>query len=161
MMQTTPFYQGLMGGIFLCVVMGVAGGLLTKLSPWYFALRQPSWKPPDWAFGPIWTVVFVCLSFATAYAWEAADTTQRSLMLAALAINAVLNIAWSGIFFVMKNPSLAFAELILFWLSIAALIWIFDGVSRTSALLLLPYICWVTTAGVLNYSIIGLNRTSA
>jgi translocator protein len=161
MMPTTPFYQGLFGGILLCVVMGVAGGLLTKLSPWYFALRQPSWKPPDWAFGPIWTVVFICLSLATAYAWEAADATQRSLMLAALAINAVLNIAWSGIFFVMKNPSLAFAELILFWLSIVALIWIFDGVSRTSALLLLPYICWVTTAGVLNYSIIGLNRTSA
>jgi translocator protein len=159
MMPTTPFYQGLMGGILLCVVMGVAGGMLTKMSPWYYALRQPGWKPPDWAFGPIWTVVFICLSLAIAYAWDAADTTQRTLMLAALAINAVLNIAWSGIFFVMKNPSLAFAELILFWLSIAALIWIFGGVSRTAALLLLPYILWVTTAGVLNYSIIGLNRT--
>ena len=158
MMPETPFYQALLAGAAFCVVLAVAGGLLTKLTPWYDALRKPSWKPPDWAFGPIWTLVFICLTLAIAYAWEAASAGQRVTMLWALGINGALNIAWSGIFFVMKNPPLAFAELVVFWLSIAALVLVFGNMSRTAGLLLLPYILWVTAAGVLNLQIVRLNR---
>jgi translocator protein len=158
MMPATAFGQALLGGAAFCIVLALAGGLLTKLSPWYHALRQPAWKPPDWAFGPIWTIVFVCLTFSIAYAWDAASTAQRVLMLWALGVNGVLNMAWSGIFFVMKNPPLALVELVIFWLSILALIYVFGSSSRTAALLLLPYICWVTTAGVLNFTIVRLNR---
>jgi translocator protein len=157
MMPTTPFYQALLGGVLFCIVLGIAGGMLTKLSPWYFALKQPAWKPPDWAFGPIWTTVFICLTFAIAYAWDASDADQRRTILWVVAINGILNILWSGIFFVMQKPALAFVELIFFWLSIVALIYVLGGASRTSALLLLPYICWVTTAGVLNFQIVRMN----
>ncbi len=158
MMPTTPFYQALLAGAVFCVVLAIAGGLLTKLSPWYYALKQPAWKPPDWAFGPIWTLVFICLTIAIAYAWESATSFQRSTMLWALAANALLNVAWSALFFVMKKPALALAELVLFWLSIAVLILVLGNSSRTAAFLLLPYIGWVTIAGLLNFTIVRLNR---
>jgi translocator protein len=154
----SEFTWALLGGVGFCVVLGVAGGLLTKLTTWYDALKKPGWKPPDWSFGPIWTLVFAFISFAIAFAWTLADAQQRTLMLWALAINGILNIAWSGIFFIMRNPPLAFAELVLFWISIAALVYVFSGISRTAGLLLLPYLCWVTAAGVLNYQIVRLNR---
>ncbi len=158
MMPASAFGQALLGGAIFCVALAIAGGMLTKLTPWYHALRQPTWKPPDWAFGPIWTLVFICLTFAIAYAWDVASSSQRELMLWALGVNGALNIAWSGIFFVMRNPTLAFVELVIFWFSILALIYVFGSVTRTAALLLLPYICWVTTAGVLNFTIVRLNR---
>jgi translocator protein len=156
-MPDTPFLQALLAGAIFCIVLAVAGGLLTHLSPWYHALRQPAWKPPDWAFGPIWTVVFICLTLAIAYAWDAGTETQRTQMLWALGINGALNVLWSGVFFVMKNPALAFAELVVFWVSIAALLYVMGGSSRTAGFLLLPYICWVTAAGVLNFQIVRLN----
>lgn len=158
MMPVSAFGQALLAGAAFCVALAIVGGMLTKLTPWYHALRQPVWKPPDWAFGPIWTIVFICLTFAIAYAWEVASTAQREMMLWALGINGALNITWSAIFFVMKNPTFAFVELVIFWFSILALIYVFGSVSRTAALLLLPYICWVTTAGVLNFTIVRLNR---
>jgi tryptophan-rich sensory protein len=158
MMPESLFTKALLGGALFCIVLAVVGGLLTRLSPWYHALRQPSWKPPDWAFGPIWTVVFVFLTCAIAYAWDAASPAARSLILTSLAINGILNMAWSGIFFVMKSPSLAFVELVLFWISIAGLVAIFGQVSSTAALLLIPYLMWVTAAGVLNFQIIRMNR---
>jgi translocator protein len=139
-------------------VLAVAGGLLTRLTPWYDALRKPSWKPPDWSFGPIWTIVFGLMTFAIAYAWTAGDASQRRLMILVLAINGILNIAWSGIFFVMKNPSLAFAELVAFWLSIVAVIIVMGSISTTAGVLLIPYLAWVTAAGLLNYQIVRLNR---
>jgi translocator protein len=158
MIPTTPFYQALLGGVLFCVILGIAGGVLTKLSPWYYALCQPKWKPPDWAFGPVWTTIFICLSFSIAYAWDAGNEAQRSMMLWALAINGILNIAWSAIFFTFQKPALAFAELVLFWLSIVGLIYVLGNISKASLALLLPYLIWVTTAGALNFQIVRLNK---
>lgn len=158
MIPEDPFIAALIAGAVFCTVLAIAGGLLTRLTPWYQNLRKPGWKPPDWAFGPVWTVVFACLTIAIAYAWVAADAGQRVMLLWALAANGVLNIAWSGIFFMMRNPALAFAELIIFWFSILGLIYLMGGISRTAGLLLLPYICWVTAAGLLNWQIVRLNR---
>jgi translocator protein len=157
MIPADPFYQGLFGGAIFCLILGVAGGMFTKLSPWYYALNQPGWKPPDWAIGPIWTLIFIFLTSAIAYAWAAADAGQRTAMLAALAVNGVLNMAWSWIFFILQKPWTAFLEVILFWLSIVALIWVMGSISKTAGLLLLPYLAWVTTASALNYHITRLN----
>jgi translocator protein len=158
MMPSDPFWAAILAGAAFCVVLAVAGGLLTRLTPWYHGLRQPPWKPPDWAFGPIWTVVFICLTLAIGYAWIATAPEQRGVLLAALAVNGALNIAWSGIFFVMQNPFAALLELLVFWLSIVVVVWLFADASRTAALLALPYLLWVTTAGVLNLQIVRLNR---
>jgi translocator protein len=155
----TPYMMGLIGGIVFCVIMGVGGGVLTQLTPWYYNLRQPAWKPPDWAFGPVWTTVFIFLTLAIATAWSTADEKQRMAMLLALAVNGVLNIAWSGIFFMLKNPKLAFIELLLFWASIVLLIVVMGSISRTAGWLLAPYLLWVSIAGVLNFQVMQLNRT--
>ncbi len=157
-MPDDPFYQALLWGGIGCVIVAIAGGVLTRMSDWYYNLRKPSWKPPDWAFGPIWTTVFTCIAFAIAYAWAAASGSHRSLIIVALVVNGILNIGWSPIFFLLKRPDLAMIELLLFWLSIVALIVVLGSASSTAALLLLPYIAWVTTAGFLNYRIITLNR---
>ena len=158
MIPTTPFYQALLAGVLFCAVLAIAGGVLTKLSPWYYALKQPSWKPPDWAFGPVWTSIFICFSIAIAYAWDAGNPSQRTYILWAVLANGVLNIAWSALFFNLQKPTWALVELVLFWFSIFVLIYVLGSVSRTSLFLLLPYIIWVTTAGVLNYQIVRLNR---
>jgi translocator protein len=157
MIPQSPFYAALLGGAVFCVVLAIAGGVLTQIGPWYESLQKPTWKPPDWAFGPTWTIIFAFIAFAIAYAWEAADSAQRAAMLWTLAINGVLNIAWSGIFFTLKNPGWAMAELVLFWLSIVALIYVMGSIDRSAGLLLVPYLMWVTAAGILNYQIVRMN----
>lgn len=157
-MPDDPFYQALLFGGIGCVIVAVAGGLLTPMSEWYYNLRKPAWKPPDWAFGPIWTVVFTCIAFAIAYAWSAAGAPQRTMIVIALVVNAAFNVSWSPIFFMMRRPDLAMIELMFFWVSILVLIFVLGSVSSIAALLLLPYITWVTAAGLLNYRILQLNR---
>ena len=147
-------------GIASCVaiVVAIAGGVLTETGAWYDALKKPSWKPPDWAFGPVWTTIFVLAVIATALAWEAAaGTGARPLIFWALAINAVLNIAWSGIFFKMRRPDWALREVVLLWFSILSLILVLGSVSTLAGVLLVPYLLWVSTATFLNLRIVQLN----
>jgi translocator protein len=158
MLPEDPFYVALLWGGVFSVVVAVAGGVLTRLTPWYYALKQPTWKPPDWAFGPIWTVILVLLAFAIAYAWVEADAGRRVVMLWVLAINGALNIAWSALFFVMQKPRLAFLELVVFWFSIVALIYILGGAATIAGLMIVPYLVWVTIAGLLNLRIVQMNR---
>lgn len=153
-----PFYFGLLVGAVFSLVLVGAGGFLTQMSPWYYGLRKPAWKPPDWAFGPIWGVILTLVALSIAYAWEGADAVAQQKIVFALIANGILNIAWSGIFFTLQKPALALAELLLFWVSILAMIVVFSSVSRTASRLLLPYLAWVTVAGVLNFSIVRLNR---
>jgi translocator protein len=158
MMPADPFYVALLWGVVFSVVVAVAGGVLTRLTPWYYALKQPTWKPPDWAFGPIWTVILVLVAFAIAYAWVAGDTQSRVVMLWAIGLNGALNIAWSGLFFVMQKPLLALFELVVFWFSIVALIYVLGGAATIAGVMLVPYLCWVTIAGLLNLRIVQMNR---
>jgi translocator protein len=141
-----------------CLVVGVAGGVLTVTGPWYHALRRPGWKPPDWAFGPIWTTIFALTAISSVMAWHASpDASFRTLLLSAYGVNAVLNIAWSGLFFRAERPDWAFVEVIFLWLSILALLLITARVSATGAALLLPYLIWVGVAAFLNRAIVRLN----
>jgi translocator protein len=158
MLPTDPFYLALFWGAVFSVVVAVAGGVLTRLSPWYYALKQPSWKPPDWAFGPIWTVILILVAFAIAYAWTAAAPEGRMAMMVVLAANGLLNMAWSGLFFTLKKPALALAELVVFWFSIVAMIYVLGGASRAAGFMLVPYLVWVTIAGFLNLRIVQMNR---
>ena len=142
----------------IALVVAVAGGVLTTIGPWYQSLRRPDWKPPDWAFGPIWTTIFTLAAISAVLAWNAdASPERRSALLVAYAVNAVLNIAWSAIFFRMRRPDWALAEVVLLWLSILALILVTLRVSTLGAVLLLPYLAWVGIAAVLNRAIVRLN----
>jgi tryptophan-rich sensory protein len=139
-------------------VVATTGGLLTELGPWYQALRVPAWKPPDWAFGPIWTTIFALTTWAGLRGWrDATDSSYRIRLLVLLALNAASNILWSVLFFKMYRPDWAFVEVWLLWTSVLGLLGLLGRTSRLSAALMVPYLAWVSTAAYLNYSIIELN----
>ena len=145
-------------GVAIALGVAVIGGLLTESGPWHDSLRMPVWRPPTWMFGPAWTVIFAFIAASGIVAWSRADgETTRVQLLALLAINGVLNIAWSGIFFRLRRPDWAFVELLLLWLSILALVVATARVSTLAGWLMSPYLAWVTFAGALNLRIVQLN----
>lgn len=141
----------------VAMTLGAIGGGLTRIGPWYRSLRNPAWKPPDWAFGPIWAAIYTFCTVAAALAWNAGDTAGRIALVAAFALNAPLNVAWTVLFFRAERPDWALIELIFLWLSVAILVGVTLSLSVIAGLLLLPYLGWVTVAGFLNRAIVRLN----
>lgn len=138
-------------------VAGV-GGLLTDVGPWYESLRFSKLRPPNWLFGPAWTVIFALIATAGVVAWNAApDGDARWTLIALFAVNGLLNLAWSPLFFKLKRPDWALMELVPFWLSILGLIVFILPFSPRAAALLAPYLAWVTFAGWLNWRVVRLN----
>ena len=138
-------------------IVSIAGGMLTDIGPWYRALVKPSWQPPDWLFGPVWTTIFILAAVSAALAWRAAGETQRRMVVILFVANGILNVGWSLLFFHLKRPLLAGLEVMLLWASIVALIWYVQRFSRPAAWLLVPYLLWVSFATVLNWTIVALN----
>ena len=141
----------------LAVAVGGIGGAATEIGPWYFSLIKPTWQPPDWAFGPIWTLIYITTGIAGVRAWRLGDARQRRLFLIALLINCALNVLWSLLFFKMQRPDLALIEVVALWLSIVPLILLPLRYSPRSSLLMLPYLAWVSVAAYLNLTIVRLN----
>ncbi len=134
------------------------GGAATDIGPWYYSLHKPSWQPPDWLFAPVWTVIYALTALAGVFAWRhIADRERRMQMLGLFAVNALLNVLWSELFFTAKRPDWALAEMVPFWLSILVLILVLWPVSRDASWLLVPYLVWVLFAGVLNLAVVRLN----
>ena len=134
------------------------GGALTELGPWYFALRHPDWKPPDVAFGVIWTSIFTLCAISAWLAWRAAGKRALRLRVALLfGINAACNIVWSALYFKLQRPDWALVEVVFLWLSIVALIVGLWRLSRGASGLLMPYLVWVSIAAVLNLETVLLN----
>ncbi len=142
----------------LALITAIVGGSITVLDTWYYSLEQPGWAPPDYMFGIIWTAIFALIAVSGVLAWEKARTRREvEIILGMFALNGFLNLGWSFIFFRIHRPDIAFYELIALWLSILVLILFCGRFSKWSALLLVPYIVWVTTAGILNYQVVQLN----
>ena len=148
--------------IALAAAWGIAvagcGAWLTDISSWYHAIRKPSWQPPDWLFGPAWTLILGLASYSAYLALRDAETPAGRTQIAGLfIINGLLNILWSPLFFRLRRPDLALLEVPLLWLSILALIVALAPVSATASLLLVPYLAWVSFAAFLNLTIVRLN----
>ncbi len=139
------------------VMVALAGGLLTDIGPWYYALLQPTWKPPDWAFGPIWTFIFTLAAASAAIAWREATPWQRREVVALFLVNSVLNVGWSGLYFALRRPDWALIEVVFLWASVAWMAWRLRSVSQRAAWLLLPYLVWVSIAAALNLETVRLN----
>ncbi|PUE33938.1 TspO protein [Limnohabitans sp. Jir72] len=134
------------------------GGALTELGPWYFALKHPTWKPPDAAFGVIWSTIFTLCAISGFLAWQAANSPALRRRVAGLfGVNAVLNIVWSALYFKLQRPDWALLEVVFLWLSIVALIVGLWRLSRWASLLLISYGVWVGIAAVLNLQTVQLN----
>ena len=140
------------------IAIAVLGALSTDLGVWYQSLRQPTWKPPDALFGPAWTLNYALAALAGVRAWDAAtDATEREWLLALFALNGFLNLLWSLLFFRLQRPDWALAEVGFLWASILLLMVVTGRHSRTTSLLLAPYLVWVSFAAALNLAVVRLN----
>ncbi|MFN7056302.1 TspO/MBR family protein [Hyphomonas sp.] len=140
------------------LVTAFAGGAMTRIDDWYRGLEKSALNPPDWAFAPAWTVIYALAVLAAVSGWKAARTSaERAWLISLFFFNALLNIAWSGIFFTLRRPDWALAEVAMLWLSVAMLIVLTVRFSRAAALYLAPYLAWVSFAAWLNYRVVVLN----
>lgn len=139
--------------------VAVLGGTLTDLGPWYQSLEKPSWQPPGWLFGPAWTLIFALVAMSAVTAWRSApDVGRHDLWIGLFALNGFLNVLWSLLFFRLQRPDWAMFELVFLWASIVLLIWVLRKYSHLASLILVPYLLWVTFAGLLNWSVLRLNE---
>jgi len=146
--------------IFACVALGSIGGIATasSIDTWYANVNKPSFNPPNWLFAPVWTTLFTLMGIAAALVWhEGINNKAVKNALILFGVQFVLNMIWSWLFFGMQNPQLAFFELLLLWGFIFLTIRAFFSIKNTSGWLLVPYILWVSFAGVLNFYIWQLN----
>ena len=146
--------------IVISQLAGVIGSIFTisSIPTWYATLQKPSFSPPNWIFGPVWTTLYLLMGVAAFLVWR--HGFERKEVKTALAIfggQLVLNVLWSIIFFGLQNPFWAFIEIIFLWLAILWMILVFHKISRPAAYLLLPYILWISFASILNFSIFILN----
>jgi tryptophan-rich sensory protein len=139
-------------------IVGFAGGILTEVGPWYEHLRFPPYRPPNWVFGPAWTLIFLLVATSGIISWERApDAQRRTILIALLAVNAVFNVAWSGLFFKLRRPDWALIEVVGLWLSILALVIFIGTFSRFASAFMVPYLLWVSFASFLNLRVVQLN----
>ncbi len=156
--MNTAFLKTLGIALVLSYATAGIGGALTELGPWYYALKQPTWKPPDTAFGVVWSTLFTLAAISGALAWRAAGTAGlRRRVWLLFGANAVLNILWSGLYFKLQRPDWALIEVVFLWLSIAVLIVGLWRLSRWASALLVPYLVWVSIASALNLATVQLN----
>ncbi len=146
----------LIGCILGCELAGIIGSIFTfsSISTWYALLEKPFFTPPAWVFGPAWTILYALMGIALYLVWEKGITPKAMEF---FGIQLTLNIVWSVLFFGLKNPLLAFIEIIGLWISILVTIIEFQRISSKAAWLLAPYLGWVTFAAVLNFFVWQLN----
>lgn len=155
-------FQWLVLALFLIVCLGTAGlgAAWTNLSvgDWYAAIKKPSWNPPNWLFGPVWTALYIGMAVAAWLVWRKNGLADAWLPLLLFAVQLFLNAAWSALFFGMRSPGIAFADIVLLWFAILATIVAFGRVSGLAATLLVPYLAWVSFATALNGAIWSANQ---
>lgn len=139
---------------FGIVVVAAMSGAFFKPGQWYQRLRKPSWTPPNWLFGPVWSVLYICIAIAGWLIWRAEPSSGAMWF---WGLQLVLNAGWSALFFGVRRMDLAFGEVVLLWLSIAGFITLASTVSTVAAVLFVPYLVWVTIAATLNFTVWRMN----
>ena len=140
------------------IAVALLGGLASHIGPWYYGLTKPWFQPPDWLFGPAWTVIFALAALSGVWAWEAGPPLRPwARILSLFAINGILNVLWSALFFTLHRPDWALGEVVPLWLSVLGLIAVIAPYSRRASALLVPYLVWVAFAAVLNLAVVQLN----
>jgi len=139
-------------------VGGIAGfATATAIGTWYTTLNKPFFNPPNWLFAPAWTTLYILMGVALYLVWRLPASPMRNKAMTTFFAQLALNFAWSFIFFGAHQIGFALVEIMLLWLAILITINQFAKLQKTAALLLVPYILWVSFATVLNFSIWHLN----
>jgi len=144
----------------VCFAAAAAGGAMTATSvgSWYQALHKPPFNPPDWIFAPVWNVLFALMALAAWRVWcNVAPGIVRRTALALFGGQLVANVLWSGLFFGLREPGWALAEIVVLEVLILITLTAFLRLDRPAGLLLVPYAAWVGFALLLNASIWWLN----
>lgn len=143
----------------VAIFLGMFGGLMTPIGDWYRDLKKPALQPPNWLFGPAWTIILGLAAWSAVIAWNAAaDDAARTAVVILFATNAVFHALWSPLFFRLRRPDWALIEVVFLWASLVALVVGLWPISPKASLLILPYFLWVSFACWLNYAIVRLNR---
>ena len=150
---------GLAISILICFAAAGIGSLLTRpaIDVWYATLRKPTWTPPNWIFGPVWSTLYLAMAVASWLVWRRAGLSGAKLALALFGVQLLFNVGWSAIFFGLRMPGPAFAEIVILWLLILATTAAFWPVLRVAGWLMVPYLLWVMFAAALNWAIWRLN----
>lgn len=149
----------LLGFVALCFAVAGLGGYWTSLSQpeWYGQLEKPSWTPPSWLFGPVWTALYLAMAIAAWRVWRKGGWAEQRRPLTLFLVQLFLNLLWSGLFFGLRSPLLAMVEIDFLWFAILLTLIAFWRVDRLAGALFVPYLLWVTFAGVLNFAVWRLN----
>jgi translocator protein len=155
----------LVGSVLLCEAVGAIGSIYTydydSVRDWYPKLEKPSYTPPSWVFAPVWTLLYAMMGLSLYLASQRHTEEDGSVWRASRVLfgtQLALNALWSYVFFGRRAPGWALLEILFLWVAITATMLAFFKISRTAALLLLPYLLWSSFAVVLNHSIWRLNR---
>lgn len=146
-------FPKLIFAIGICLGAGGIGAIFTSsaIPTWYVTLNKPFFSPPNWVFGPIWTILYILMGISLYLVW------RKKKVPTVFWVQLILNAVWSIIFFGIKNPTLALADIIALWVTIIFTIKAFSKINKLAGRLLFPYLLWVTFASILNLSIVLLN----
>jgi tryptophan-rich sensory protein len=146
----------LAGLIAICLGVAALGGLATasSVAEWYPTLNKPSWNPPSWVFGPVWTTLYIMMAVAAWLVWKRGNSGPAMILFFA---QLALNLAWSFLFFGARSPWLGLVDIAMLWLALLATVIVFFKRDRLAGALMLPYFAWVSFASFLNFTIWRLN----
>ena len=154
------YMMKLLFSVILCLAAGVIGSFFTRssLETWYSGIKKPSFNPPPWVFAPVWTMLYILMGIAVFLIWQKGLNNEKiRIALLVFLVQLALNTLWSPAFFGMRSPLAGLIIIIMLWIAILSTIMSFYGISYLAAVLLLPYIAWVTFALILNAAIFYLN----
>ena len=146
--------------IIIVFLAGAVGTIYTlpQITTWYAALTKPSWTPPNWVFGPIWSILYVLMGISLFLVWrEGLERKDVKVAILVFAVQLAINVIWSLVFFGGHNIFGGLILIIILWIAILANIIVFYRISKAAGLILLPYLIWVTIASYLNYTVLLLN----
>lgn len=147
----------------LCILIPLFIGAIagyytsTSITTWYVTLNKPSFNPPNYLFGPVWTLLYILMGISLFIVLNKAKDAEKSKIYFAFSIQLILNFLWSFLFFKFQQLGLALAEILLMWCSILFMIIVFYKTNKFAALINIPYLLWVSFATILTYSIYTLN----
>ena len=145
--------------LLLPLAIGAISGIFTAraIPTWYASLNQPSFNPPNWLFGPVWTTLYILMGISLFMIWTLAPGKERNLALTVFAIQLVLNFGWSFFFFYFKAIGFALIEIVALWSSIVFTLILFYKIKPMATYLNIPYLLWVSFATILNAAYLKLN----
>ncbi|HEX5235534.1 MAG TPA: TspO/MBR family protein [Silvibacterium sp.] len=151
--------RALVGWVLLCFVVAGVSSIFSahNIPVWYAMLAKPPLNPPNWVFAPVWTTLYALMAVAVWLVWKTRPSTCRRQSMRLFCVQLWFNLLWSWIFFSRHQLGMASIDLAVLWIAILLTIVNFRKVSASAAWLMVPYLCWVTFAGYLNFEIWRLN----